>query len=156
MKVIVAIDLSDCSKKALQTVLDRCWPKRSKFLVLSVFEPYDFMSAYTPALYTPDTFDAIAKAEHEQFVKQQSLVDDAVALLKDGLVEAEVTGVMRTGDICDKILEEAKAWNADLIICGTHGRHGISKLFSGSIAETIGNHAPCSVEIVKSKTTNAA
>ena len=35
------------------------------------------------------------------------------------------------------ILEEAKAWQADLIVMGTHGLRGIERLVVGSDAETV-------------------
>jgi nucleotide-binding universal stress UspA family protein len=39
--------------------------------------------------------------------------------------------------IPEVIADEANAWPADLILCGTHGRRGVSKLFLGSVAEGI-------------------
>jgi nucleotide-binding universal stress UspA family protein len=39
--------------------------------------------------------------------------------------------------ICDAIIEEAKHWPADLIIIGTHGRHGFNRLLLGSVAEGV-------------------
>ena len=42
-----------------------------------------------------------------------------------------------TRHICDAIIEEAKRWPADLIVIGTHGRHGFNRLFLGSVAEGV-------------------
>ena len=39
--------------------------------------------------------------------------------------------------ICDAINEEAKSWPADLIVIGTHGRHGFNHLLLGSVAEGV-------------------
>ena len=39
--------------------------------------------------------------------------------------------------IYDLIEEEAKRWPADLIVIGTHGRRGLSRLFLGSVAEAL-------------------
>ena len=36
-----------------------------------------------------------------------------------------------------RILEEAHAWGADLIVCGTHGRHGLGRFVMGSDAEYV-------------------
>lgn len=156
MRVLIAIEESDCSKRVLETVLDRCWPNRSLFRIISVFEPSQVLTAYSPGLYTPDACDAIAKAEHEEFLGKQTYVNDAVELLKHHLVAAEVTGDVLTGIVSEKILDEAREWSADLIICGTHSRRGLAKMFCGSVAEAVANNAECSVEIVKTKSSEAA
>jgi len=49
----------------------------------------------------------------------------------------------------DTILAVAQEIGADMIILGSHGRKGITKLFLGSVSETVLAQAPCSVEIVK-------
>jgi nucleotide-binding universal stress UspA family protein len=48
------------------------------------------------------------------------------------------------------ILEEAERWDADLIMMGSHGRHGIPRLLIGSVSEAVALHAECSVEVVRS------
>ena len=47
------------------------------------------------------------------------------------------------------ILDEAKAWGADLIVLGSHGRHGWDRLLMGSVAESVALHAHCSVEVIR-------
>ncbi len=75
----------------------------------------------------------------------------------------------RVKDICDKItkngvkayervisgnpryeiIDIAKSEPIDLIVIGTHGRKGFSRLIQGSVAEAVVRHAPCSVLSVK-------
>lgn len=38
------------------------------------------------------------------------------------------------------IVEEAARWGADLIVMGTHGRHGLERLMQGSHAEHVVRH----------------
>jgi nucleotide-binding universal stress UspA family protein len=47
------------------------------------------------------------------------------------------------------LLDEAKAWPADLIVLGSHGRHGLDHLLMGSVAESVALYADCSVEVVR-------
>jgi nucleotide-binding universal stress UspA family protein len=56
-------------------------------------------------------------------------------------VEASV----RVGDVAAEIVEEAVEWNADLLVVGTHARHGWTRLWLGSVAEACIRDAPCSV-----------
>lgn len=156
MRVLIAIEESDCSKKVLEAVLDRCWAKRSYFRVISVFEPSQALTAYSPGLYSPDACDVIARAEHEEFLEKQTYVKDVVELLKNHVEAAEITGEVLTGNVSEKILDEAREWRADLIFCGTHSRRGLAKLFCGSVAEAVANNAECSVEVVKTKSSDAA
>lgn len=48
----------------------------------------------------------------------------------------------------EEILNTAKEWEADMIVMGTHGRTGLSHLFSGSVAEHVAKHANVPVMII--------
>lgn len=47
------------------------------------------------------------------------------------------------------ILDAQKSTSADLIVLGSHGRKGLSRLLMGSVAETVMRDAPCPVLIIK-------
>lgn len=64
---------------------------------------------------------------------------EATTLLQDGLA----------GPIHEPIVTEALLWQADLIVLGTHGRHGLKRLYLGSGAESILRHAPVPVLLVR-------
>jgi nucleotide-binding universal stress UspA family protein len=53
------------------------------------------------------------------------------------------------GDPRDVILQAAADVHADLIVIGTHGRRGLSRLLLGSVAEDILRRAPCPVLTVR-------
>lgn len=53
------------------------------------------------------------------------------------------------GDPATAIVEEADNENADLIVIGTHGRTGLTRLLMGSVAEAIVRRAKCPVLVVK-------
>lgn len=64
----------------------------------------------------------------------------------------EVDTVLRdtfAGRVCDHVTQEAKAWPAELIVIGTHGRRGAGRLFMGSDAEQILRQAPVPVLLVR-------
>jgi len=48
-----------------------------------------------------------------------------------------------------EIADVATTGKADLIVMGSHGRTGFSKLLLGSVAAHVVAHAPCSVLVVK-------
>ena len=62
---------------------------------------------------------------------------------------------LRTGDPRTLIVEAAAQVHADLIVMGTHGRRGVSRLLIGSVAEQVARTAPCPVLLVRSGMTAA-
>lgn len=52
-------------------------------------------------------------------------------------------------DPADVIVEHARTAGIDLIVTGTHGRHGVPRLLMGSVAERIVRAAPCPVLSVR-------
>ena len=54
-----------------------------------------------------------------------------------------------TGDPAEAIITLAKEEKVDMIVMGTHGRRGLSRLLMGSVAEHVVRVAPCPVLTVK-------
>ena len=55
------------------------------------------------------------------------------------------------GNPADSILENIEMFNVNLVIMGSHGKKGLSRLIMGSVAETVVRKANCPVLIVKSE-----
>jgi nucleotide-binding universal stress UspA family protein len=53
------------------------------------------------------------------------------------------------GDPADEIIREARAAGCDVIILGTHGRTGLKRLLTGSVAERVLRGAPCPVVTIR-------
>jgi nucleotide-binding universal stress UspA family protein len=51
--------------------------------------------------------------------------------------------------IADVIVERAKRWRSDLIVMGTHGRRGVSRMLMGSDAELVVRNASAPVLLVR-------
>jgi len=65
-------------------------------------------------------------------------------------VNAETRCIETAGEGAgDAIVAEARAWKADLIVIGTHGRRGLRRLVLGSDAETVVRTAPVPVLLVR-------
>jgi len=56
-----------------------------------------------------------------------------------------------TGDPATAIMSWAAAKQVQLIIIGTHGRHGVTRFLMGSVAERVLRESPCAVLIVPAK-----
>ena len=62
-----------------------------------------------------------------------------------------VTSELREGDVKLALLEAIKVWGADLVVVGSHGKGAIGRLFLGSVSHALVTHAPCNVEVVRTK-----
>jgi len=78
-------------------------------------------------------------------------------LLQQGRERAERDGVevqtmllsSLTGQVSEMVAEDARAWRADLIVIGTHGRKGVERILWGSDAEQMMRVAPVPVMLVQ-------
>ncbi len=61
----------------------------------------------------------------------------------------KVEHVMREGPAAEVIADAAKEAQADLIVMGTHGRTGLSRILLGSVTEQVLRHAECPVLTVR-------
>lgn len=143
MKILLAIDDSNFSQAAVQSVVGRAWSPGTEVRVLNVVEPPSLLLGREMTGNDPE-FEWVWKALREQ---AKALVMKATDVLrKSGL---NVTTALEEGDPKSKIIDVAKEWRADLIVLGSHGRKGLSRFLMGSVSEAVVRHAHCSVEIVR-------
>jgi len=107
----------------------------ARVVVLHV-EPSRMMGGEVHALITtPEEIDSQLRAELDKLQPH------------DG--EVKIERVLRKGDAAHEILRMAKEISSDVIIMGTHGRTGISRLLMGSVAEAVSRKADCPVLTMK-------
>ena len=146
MKILVAVDGSSCSDHAVEEVGLRPWPKGTEIKIINAFEmplPATPEGWALPANYFKD-LDAAVRQQSESIVKK------AVTSLKKQIAEnITVEGDCIPGSPRSVILDEAKSWNADLIVVGSHGYRAWERFLLGSVSQSVVSHAKCSVEVVR-------
>jgi universal stress protein A len=93
---------------------------------------------------------ALSEEILENLVTEHREALDKLVGARRGSVTAsfgEVT--VEVGDPRDTIIRTTEAVKADLIVMGTHGRRGLSRVLMGSVAEDVIRHAPCPVLVVR-------
>ena len=87
--------------------------------------------------------------------QQEKGARQVVAHATEQLTRADlsVDTAVRQGDPRTVIVDEAAEWGADLIVLGSHGHTGLTRLLLGSVAQAVVAHAPCSVEVVRRRRT---
>ena len=123
-RVLFATDGSETSMAAAEALAGRPWPEGSEFRIVTVEEPW--------LIRPPNTILNINSAEE--------------VLASAGL---KATTSVLAGNPKEVILEEAKKWNADLIVVGSHGQRGFKRLLLGSVSEVVAMNAHCSVVVVR-------
>jgi nucleotide-binding universal stress UspA family protein len=63
--------------------------------------------------------------------------------------DLETSSVLVEGNPDTVLAQQAEAWNASLVVVGTHGRTGLRRLRLGSVAERTIRRAPCSVLVAR-------
>ena len=132
--ILIATDFSQASEKALRYSLALARFYESKFCLSHV------VSSLGLTMAGPDAIAACEEATSRE-----------AAHLKDSLIQAgALTGIphkfiVRQGEVWPELQGIIRQESADLLVVGTHGRHGVAKLFFGSIAEQIFRQADCPV-----------
>lgn len=148
MKILLALDGSSFSDAVVDEVARRPWPADSEVKILSVFEHpiLPIVENWTPS---GDYFAEIVRAAEEQ---AKNIIQKAVHKLRDSQGDKlRITTKVTVGQPRFAITGEAEEWGADLILVGSHGYRGLTRLWLGSVSQAVATHAKCSVEIVRSR-----
>jgi nucleotide-binding universal stress UspA family protein len=147
-KVLLATDGSASSDAAARSVAARPWPAGSEFRVLSVLELH---LPVLQALFEPPFVDsATMEAWRGDAMKRaEDAVAAAVAALSPRIADVSESISVLTDGPRKIILNEAKEWDADLIVLGSHGRTGADRFLLGSVSEGVATHADRSVEVIR-------
>ena len=136
--IVVSIDFSDCSMDALEYGIQMAKDVGASLTLLHVLEPVSYGDDLTLG-HTPD----------QGRVDQQ--VDSQLRAYVTTIQSAGVSArqMIRSGVPADSILECVRSSACDLIVMGTHGRRGISRILNGSVAEVVLCRASCPVFAVR-------
>lgn len=134
-RILVAVDGSDFSDKAVQQAISLGQLCSSEIFVISVVDLYPEQMEVAPAL--------VEKMSEETRI----VLEKAKKLVDEAKIPCE-TIVHMGGEPHEFIIQEAKDKEIDLIVMGTHGRTGLSKVLLGSVAQSVLGLAPCPVIVV--------
>jgi len=141
--ILVPVDFSDTSKKAIQYAVPFGAAFDAEVLLLHVMQPY---SVPVELGYMPPQW---AESQRE-FVKSARDELDKLCAREIG-ARARSQVQVREGVPWQEIIAAARETCADLIILATHGRTGLRHVLLGSVAERVVRHAPCPVLVVRER-----
>jgi nucleotide-binding universal stress UspA family protein len=142
-RILVAIDGSDTSKRALREALQLAKDGKSALRVLHVLDLVTF-STDTPSGFA--AYEEALRVGGEQMLSDASdIAEKAGIACETKLLEMEEHGRR----VSEEIAEDAASWRAELIVIGTHGRRGMNRLLLGSVAESLVRIAPAPVLLIR-------
>ena len=137
-RILVPVDLADqnLAKPAFDFAVTIAGASGGEIRLINVLPVTPVMLAE----YVPPDFD----------IQQRRSAEDALSIIVNEvrLKDGRVSSAVRQGGVYHEILEEAKEFNADLIVMSSH-RVGVRTYFLGSVAGHVVRYANCSVLVVR-------
>lgn len=137
MKVLVPIDNSEHSMKAVERALELAEKQGAQITLMSV-------ASYAPDILdemTPRTQERL-EAESAETLKKAREVFESKGLKVDAVLEVGLVPA-------NNIIRKAEENGFDRIIMGSTGRTGLARVLIGSTAAKVVAHAPCEVTVVR-------
>lgn len=141
--ILACTDFSESGNKAVDTAAAIAREQQASLVLCHVLDPPP-----TPnPLYGQYTGTEDWSPETQTQVEHETL--QALAKLVPAEAGLQVECTAPRGPHADTILEAGETAKADLIVIGTHGYTGLTRLLWGSVAERVARHAKCSVLVVR-------
>ncbi len=133
LRLLIALDGSDDSQRAVEEVLTRRWLSGTEFDLVTVVDPR--IESY------------IDSQGHGEPNSAESMLQSVAARFQ---AQSFATHIHRLeGDPKDKMLRVAADKAVDTIFLGARGLHHGERLYLGTTASAVCTRAPCTVEIVR-------
>jgi nucleotide-binding universal stress UspA family protein len=143
-RILVAVDGSQTSIKALTAALRLAKEVYGRVRIIYVVEESIYLGGYG---VFGGYSEEIKEAVHKSGIK---VLQDALDIAEAAGVEADTKLVDDFGGhLGESVANEAKNWDANLIVVGTHGRRGIDRVLMGSGAEQVVRLSPVHTLVVR-------
>ena len=141
--ILVPVDGSTTSDRALQETLKLARQQSAQLELVHVVEDM--------RLWDSDSYINYAELQETIRSNGNKMLAHAQMVVQLAGMAADVKLLEANGErIANVIIAEAKRWPADLIVIGTHGRSGFSRLLFGSVAEGVVRVAQTPVLLIRS------
>ena len=147
-RILVPVDGSATSRRGLRLAIELARDQKAVLELLHVID----MLLVTPAL-SGGTY--VSTQQVEQFVtalrsQGEKVLAQAEGLARKAGLQCRAVVVETPGSpVADSIVAHARKRRVDLIVIGTHGRRGLSRMVLGSDAEGVVRESPVPVLLVR-------
>ncbi len=143
-RILVPVDGSTTSNRALTAAIGMAQAFKGCLRLIYVVDEAAYVTGYDPSGgYSGDLLRVMRESG-------QKILNDGMSLATGAGLEADSMLFDTFGErLGETVAKAAKLWNADLVVVGTHGRRGFSRLLLGSGAEQIIRLAPVPVLTIR-------
>lgn len=142
--VLVAVDGSACAHRALMEAIDLASVCHAHLEIVHVID-YTFLQYETEYGVRADVVPALLE-------RGKTILQDAAGAADKAALrhtETLIDNIISMGDVAGQLLEHAHKCGADVVVTGTHGRHGLKRVFLGSVAESLARSCQVPVLLVR-------
>lgn len=141
--ILCPVDGSSTSNAGMQEAIELARDQNAELLFLHIIDTYIPIVDMSGDFNVSYMIDVLRE-------NGEKVIKNAVAAANKAGIHAETKFIESVGGrIAFHIVQEAETWPADLIVMGTHGLHGISRLVMGSDAEHVLRSSSIPVLLVK-------
>lgn len=149
-KILVPIDGSEPSMKALDYALDLAEALAAEVVLLSVIPPVILPiipeeEGITP-IVTPRQVDRYAQKLREIF---ENVLNEGLKRARSRKPNLKISTRLVEGHPGDNIVRIADDEEFDLIVMGSRGLSGLREFFLGSVTRRVADHCKCPILIIK-------
>lgn len=144
-RILVPIDGSATANLGLREAVRFAKSQKAQLCLLHVVDEFFVTQGAEGIVYTEEMFDALREGGRKLLAKAE------LKARKLGLKPQTVLAETLTAGVAGAIVQQAKKWKADLIVMGTHGRHGVKRVVMGSDAEQVLRSTPVPVLLFRAK-----
>lgn len=148
-RILVPIDGSPTANRGLDEAIGLASDQQARVCLLHVIDELIVPTGADGTMYLPPS----SLDEYVRGLRAggQKLLGRAEAKVRKHGIEVESLLLETVGQkVADVIIKQAKKWRADVIVLGTHGRRGLSRVVMGSDAELVLRETPVPVLLVRS------
>lgn len=145
-KIFIPIIFEKNTDRVVEQIIKLGKVFKAEVMLMHLLEPvyddyYSMVLNYDP---TVENGDQVKKDDNKK------MAEEKLTKIKEVIEEQGITCTVKTkysqeSDFVDKLLEQAKRFDADLILMGTHKKKGLKRFIMGSVAEPLVHHAHCSI-----------
>jgi len=151
MKILVSIDHSAASDQVIDSVTHSHWPDGSQFKIVHVLRSLEELGTSSNTS-SSEWLNSLSTAQEQLKKSANQLLEGFIDKLKQQFPKCEFSSqVLEKGKtpVYSTILNVANEWVPDLIVIGSHGKQGLSRLLLGSVSFSILCESRFSVRIIK-------